>query len=1155
MRLAGIKLFRWAWRVTFTLILFVTLAVCALLFTEAGRTWAVYTVVNQINSGKLHIQLEQVKAPELGHWTIQQLKIVLQENQLVLARNIELKFTPAALLKGQVLIQSLYAQSADIEIIKNAASPEQETPKELSLALPDSPIRITVKALHIESISLAGINKADKNLPSKWQLEASGDLFAPFTPPTLNVDVTTLTAPKTRIHLHSKILNYHELQLNGELTEDADGFIATQLPFPTEPIDITFNVHVQPQENNRWKAEFDAASTLFQNKPIALKGEVQGHSNDHIQASLIASIAEQQQYFALNFRPEKLTVSSKLHNFPLDLASPWVPKLKRGHISGTVKAEWDEFAHNKWPHAHAELSSSLTYAEQSLTAQWSGKIQDKTLFADILTVDADKTHISAAGDLALNTLDSHIDLELTDFSTELLRRLQIPLPDYLHTLQADSERATIRVTNTLLDPSIELDTEINGAYQNQKFNLVFSGNGNKNAVTAQNFQLDTINGFLAATGTLDWTSDATDLQITLKELNEKLLIFVPNHIDLTALKDASFTVSGQGNIKGKLTSPSIKTDLSASGTLVINDQHLPFEIHSKGAVQFGKLNQLRIQLDRASLNLDRQNVLFASGSYTEENLDLQLDITQLPTQALKLFGVHAATGQAQASFKLSGNFLHPHIEGYANYQDFFYSSGDKPKKIPVEVQLDVSTNNELFILESTYLASGSKIANLNISSPLHIYFSEEQNSIPLKMSAQGEIDLAFTRWFLDADLHQLKGKVALDLSSSGTLSNPEIVGTISVLNTEYAHTPSGTQWDNIEATLTADGSRLTIQNMSAVSGESGSVKLAGKIDWHKDLRSSSSAIDLSVQAQDTIVLQRRDLSGNATGLVEIKGSFDDIWVTGNIDVAPLSASIDSALQSSIPTIEVSDITDESDTEKKQLLPTIHLDIGIEAKQQAYIRGRGLQAELEGKIKLEGTTIDPKYNGVFRTRRGRMDLFGRRFHLQEGEVRFSNDVVGLLIPAEYSSKDVTINAEIYGTANEPKIRLTSTPSMPEDEIVAWLIFGKSVRDITPFQAIQLASTISTLRNGSTFDPVDSARNLLGVDSLEIDSSDSDSGTDINVGVGKYINEKVYMEFKKSSDPVQPWEAKVEIELTPRFRLESGATEHGEGGAMLLWTKDY
>lgn len=200
--------------------------------------------------------------------------------------------------------------------------------------------------------------------------------------------------------------------------------------------------------------------------------------------------------------------------------------------------------------------------------------------------------------------------------------------------------------------------------------------------------------------------------------------------------------------------------------------------------------------------------------------------------------------------------------------------------------------------------------------------------------------------------------------------------------------------------------------------------------------------------------------------------------------------------------------------------------------------------------------EPSYKGEFNVIRGVFEVFGRKFVLDEGEVLFANNAIYLRIPGEYEHEDYSIRVEISGTAEDLTLDLSSVPTLPEDEILSLLIFGESVQDITPFQAIQLATAVRSLQGGGGgFDPINFTRDKLGVDTLSIESASTDSGTGVSVGVGKYLNDRVYLELKRTPSEVQPWQGSVEIQLSPRLHLRSTTGGEGRTRADLLWKRDF
>ena len=130
-----------------------------------------------------------------------------------------------------------------------------------------------------------------------------------------------------------------------------------------------------------------------------------------------------------------------------------------------------------------------------------------------------------------------------------------------------------------------------------------------------------------------------------------------------------------------------------------------------------------------------------------------------------------------------------------------------------------------------------------------------------------------------------------------------------------------------------------------------------------------------------------------------------------------------------------------------------------------------------------------------------------------------------------------------------------PTLPQEEILSRLLFGDSVQNISAWQAMSLASAVNKISNGSSFNPLDATRDKLGFDSLSVGQESEDEGGGVNVGVGKYLNERVYLELERSSNPAQPWQGNLKIEITDELRLNSTTASTGKSSAALEWRRDY
>jgi translocation and assembly module TamB len=146
---------------------------------------------------------------------------------------------------------------------------------------------------------------------------------------------------------------------------------------------------------------------------------------------------------------------------------------------------------------------------------------------------------------------------------------------------------------------------------------------------------------------------------------------------------------------------------------------------------------------------------------------------------------------------------------------------------------------------------------------------------------------------------------------------------------------------------------------------------------------------------------------------------------------------------------------------------VELAVRIEVPGRLYLRGRGLETELVGRIALAGTLAEPQVSGDLRTQRGTLDVLGKRLELTRGILRWDQGGVvpslDILATARTSTHAITV--ALTGLANAPEVQLGSSPDLPPDEVVARLLFDRPTSGLSPFEIIQIAQAVGQLAASS------------------------------------------------------------------------------------------
>jgi translocation and assembly module TamB len=231
-------------------------------------------------------------------------------------------------------------------------------------------------------------------------------------------------------------------------------------------------------------------------------------------------------------------------------------------------------------------------------------------------------------------------------------------------------------------------------------------------------------------------------------------------------------------------------------------------------------------------------------------------------------------------------------------------------------------------------------------------------------------------------------------------------------------------------------------------------------------------------------------------------------------------------------------------------PPLNLDVRIRAPRGVFIRGRGAEVELGGDVTVGGTVAAPLPSGGLTVRRGTLDILARRLTFRRGTITFAS---GTLIPqldlqAQSTVNQTEVSVFIRGTPAAPEVTFSSVPELPQDEVLAQLLFGKATSRLSPFELAQIAAAVAELTGVGGGGPgvLDKLRSALGLDRLGVGSSTGTSNSP-TVEAGRYVAPGVYLGVRQGTTGGQTGVG-VQVEITPRLKLE-GETATGPAGDRL------
>lgn len=231
--------------------------------------------------------------------------------------------------------------------------------------------------------------------------------------------------------------------------------------------------------------------------------------------------------------------------------------------------------------------------------------------------------------------------------------------------------------------------------------------------------------------------------------------------------------------------------------------------------------------------------------------------------------------------------------------------------------------------------------------------------------------------------------------------------------------------------------------------------------------------------------------------------------------------------------------------------TTRLDLTLTAPNQIFVRGRGLDAELGGSLRLTGPTSDIIPQGGFDLIRGRLDILSQRFVLDEGRIQMSGSFVPVLrFVATTEANGIIVSVILDGPASSPDISFTSNPELPEDEVLAQLLFGRNLSNLSALQALELANAVATLAGGRSGGLLTSLRDGFGLDDLDVSQTEEGNTA---VRAGKYIADNVYTDVVVESGGRT--EINLNLDVTSDITARGSVDNTGNSSLGIFFERDY
>jgi outer membrane protein assembly complex protein YaeT len=409
---------------------------------------------------------------------------------------------------------------------------------------------------------------------------------------------------------------------------------------------------------------------------------------------------------------------------------------------------------------------------------------------------------------------------------------------------------------------------------------------------------------------------------------------------------------------------------------------------------------------------------------------------------------------------------------------------------------------------------------------------------PVDVRAEGKLDVEA----LSALTKSIRtdGVATWTLAASGPLTAPELNGTVDLADATIASNDVNIAAANVDAQLDLTGRRIDLTrlrgeiNGGAFEG-SGHVTLGNRSISDVNLQFSAKGVAYDAP------LNLRSLS-NATVGVTRRG--DEFVIDGQLTIAEAGLTADINLNDpffdGLSARRTLDLTEARDP----FLQRVRFNIVVNTASPVIIENNLARGEISADLRVVGTPYDPGLTGrLTLAEGGQLTLNARRYQVERGVITFVDErritpSFDLALHTEASDYDVRI--AVSGAPGKTETSWTSEPSLPEPDIMALLVTGRTLDEMRGEEsevARVQALTYLTGRVGSRFGG--GLKRATGLSEVRIEpvliANETDPTARLTIGQDVTDRAKLIYSTNLADSNDQIWV--VEYDLTRRFQMRA------------------
>lgn len=623
-------------------------------------------------------------------------------------------------------------------------------------------------------------------------------------------------------------------------------------------------------------------------------------------------------------------------------------------------------------------------------------------------------------------------------------------------------------------------------------------------------------------------------------------------IDLKASQDGTrYTI--QGNVKDFKTGDTVIKSAKVDGSGAVENHQLTAQVtHPDGKVDFRanggwKDNQWRGTISQLALRdtpagawdlASPVNLTAGAKSFSSSEVCLTHQGSKLcakPTwgaQGLTVTGVVRQMPLVMARPWLPNTL---DLAGSVDADYRFEQRGGKPQakvdiRLPDSAVTIISSNGKRETLRYSNAQANLSLNDRQLDTSAQFALTgygtvQEQGSITLspnkgnhRIDATITADMPDISWMerFSPQIEQLKGRAEGSVSISGSLSKPNVMGEVRLLDAQVHLPETGVTLQRMNLTMRSQDAAHAAISGSLQAGQgtlqaNGVLSLADLPHWQAQV---------NLQGNNLQLMNTHEIQALVSPDLQLQVSPANVAITGTVRIPETTVTLRelpqgaSAYSDDVVIVGRRAARQSVTIAEKDVPMNITPNVLIELGDKVKFSGFGLDARLTGKLRVLRTRQDIIAEGALNVVDGIYKAYGQNLTIEKGRLMFNGalDNPGLDVKAvrEVEDGDITVGIALAGTVKQPESTLFSSPTQTQSDTLSYLLTGRAMSGLTGDQSSLLTEAITGLGIAGGESLAQQFGGSLGLDDVKLKAKNGDIQQS-ELALGKRLGPKLYVRY--------------------------------------------